>query len=112
MNQFRSVLLIFSLLGTCSVSANAAPMHPIAPLTEHNRVEAQQTCHHVRQTSRRHCTSTRLLQEAIRPPLYYPRRYFGRRHYEYPYPYYGYAPPYYGYGFYRPYWYRSSPFWY
>jgi hypothetical protein len=110
MNLARLGLAALSLLWIASTSAAAAPAHSIAPLSEHNRMAAQQTCHHVRQTSRRYCTSTRLLQQAIRPPLHYPRRYFGTRHYNYPFAYYGYRPEYYPY-YYRPYWYRS-PFWY
>jgi hypothetical protein len=109
MNSLRPGLAALSLLWIASTPAVAALPYSIAPVIKANRMEAQQTCHHVRQTSRRHCTSTRLLQQAIRPPLHYPRRYYGTRHYYYPFAYYGYRPYYYPY--YRPYWYRS-PFWY
>jgi hypothetical protein len=110
MKLFRPALFVIALLVTAPVSA--APVHSTAPFAASNRVDAQKTCHHVRQTSRRHCTTTRLLQQALRPRLYYPRRYFGTTHYSSPFQYYGYRPFYSPYNYYSPYWYRGSPFWY
>jgi hypothetical protein len=110
MNVFRPALLILALLWLASAPASAAPYSPTLSAGP-NRTEAQRTCHHVRQTSRRHCTRTALLRKDYAQRLYYPRRYYGTTHYNYPFAYYGYRP--YGFyrGLYRPYWYRS-PFWY
>jgi hypothetical protein len=90
--------------------ASAAPAHSTKPVTGLQRIEARNTCHHVRQTSRRHCTSARVLRQYYVPQhLHYPRRYYGRPHYAQFDPYYGYARPFTPDRFYRPYW---RPFWY
>lgn len=90
------------------------PARLAAPSVELNKSEVQQTCHHYRWSSRRHCTSTKALRSSARPKLHYPHSYYGGTpHYEYAYPYYyGYRFPYFGhYGFYRYPWYRR-PYWY
>jgi hypothetical protein len=110
MKPIRPALFILCMLCLAPAPVNAMPAPSPAPVVELNRIEAQQTCHHVRQTSRRHCTSRRLLQQAIRPPLYYPRAYYGTRHYSNPFQYYGYRPFYSPYNYYSPYWNRG-PFW-
>jgi hypothetical protein len=112
MNPLRLSICVLASLWLGSVPAAAAPAHSTAPYVAPGRVEAQRTCHHYRQTSRSHCTSTRLLRQAIVPRLHYPRRYYGTTHYSNPFQYYGYRPFYSPYDYYSPYWYRGSPFWY
>ena len=118
MKSFRPAFAALSLLSLAFIAspADSASRKATAPGFASNLVDAKRsTCHHLRWSSQRRCTSTRLLRQyyARRALPDYLRSETGVVHYGPPFPYYGYIPysHYRPYGLYRPYWYRR-PYWY
>lgn len=87
MRPFRHAALALWSLSAASLlePLQAAPAPIAAPTISSNRIDVQQICHHYRWSSRRHCTSAKVLRHYDRrPKLHYPSRYYADRpHYYY-----------------------------